>query len=151
MCFYGWLWRCAGDDGLCKCSAQSANGWVAGLGVAALVMLDIGENLTMIISLDMLNAGDQISPARIGWQAGISGAKWLVAALSVVALTFTLPQNTWLERLLVWAARILLPLGTGLFVTGAFEERMLGGLLILAGMAGGFFLLTLTIWIRQGQ
>jgi len=99
MCFYGWLWRCAGDDGLCKCSAQSANGWVAGLGVAALVMLDIGENLTMIISLDMLNAGDQISPARIGWQAGISGAKWLVAALSVVALTFTLPQNTWLERL----------------------------------------------------
>ncbi|MCP5038863.1 MAG: hypothetical protein GY945_14825 [Rhodobacteraceae bacterium] len=125
--------------------------WVAGLGVAALVALDIGENLTMVISLDMLAAELELSPARIGWQVGISGAKWLVAALSVVALTFTLPQDTSVERLLVWAARILLPLGAGLFVTGAFEARMLGGMLILAGMAGGFFLLALTIWLRQRQ
>ncbi len=122
--------------------------WVAGIGIALLVLLDVGENTIMVISLDMLAAGGEVSPARIGWQAGISSAKWLMAALSVVALTFTLPQNTGLERLLVWAARVLLPLGVGLFTTGAFDMREVGGLFILAGMVGGFSLLAITIRVR---
>ncbi len=124
-------------------------GWVTGIGIAGLLLLDLSENLIMLHALDLAQLGGTLDAAQIGWQVGISGAKWLIAALSVVALTFILPQNTLFERLLVWSARIALPIGTGLFVTGAFDARLLGGLFILVGMGGGFGLLALTIWQRR--
>ncbi|HHL21944.1 MAG TPA: hypothetical protein ENJ52_10525 [Aliiroseovarius sp.] len=119
------------------------------VGIGGLVLLDLAENVTMVLSLDLAENGTVISAGRIIAQVEISSLKWLVAALAVVALTFTLPRDTMLEKLLIWAARVMLPLGTGLFVTGAFEARLLGALLILVGMAGGFALLALTIWLRQ--
>ena len=72
----------------------------------------------------------------------------MVAALTVASLSFVLPRGTVLELVLVWSARIALPLGAALFVTDAFGAREVGGLLILAGMGGGFVLLALTIWLR---
>lgn len=123
--------------------------WVAGLGAAGLIALDIREDVFMVISLDMAEAGVALEPARIAAQAGISGVKWLIAALSVVALSFVLPQETGLERVLVWSARLALPVGAGLFVTGAFDARVVGGVLILTGMGGGFTLLAVTAWLRQ--
>lgn len=124
-------------------------GWIAGAGIAGLVLLDVSENLIMLHLLDLVQANVGLENAQIGWQVGISGAKWFDAGFAVVALTFVLPQNTALERLLVWSARIALPIGAGLFVTGAFEARLLGGLFILAGMGGGFAMLALTIWQRR--
>lgn len=124
-------------------------GWVAGLGFGLVMVLDLGENLLMLQLLQLAEFGETPSLGQITWQLGISGAKWLWTSIAVVALTFTLPQNTGLERLLVWSARIALPVGTGLFVTGAVNMQLLGGLLVLVGMVGGFILLALTIWQRR--
>lgn len=126
-------------------------GWAAGIGVAGLLIFDLFENLIMLHALDLVQVGGALDAAKIGWQVGISGMKWLIAAFTVVALTFVLPQNTLFERLLVWSARIALPVGTGLFVTGAFDARLLGGVFILAGMGGGFGLLCATIWQRRAD
>jgi hypothetical protein len=102
--------------------------WVAGLGIALVVWLDIAENLVMLLSLELAEAGEALAPGRIAWQVGLSGAKWFSAAIAVVALTLLLPRDTGLERLLVWSARVLMPLGAGLFVTDAFGLREIGNL-----------------------
>lgn len=125
--------------------------WAAGLGIAAVVGLDIAENLVMQLSLDLVEAGEALSPGRVAWQAGLSGTKWFTAALAVVALTLILPRETVLERVLIWSARVLMPLGAGLFVTDALGLRAFGGLGILGGMGGGLLLLAVTIWQRQSR
>lgn len=129
-------------------NANRAMGWVAGLGIAAVVGLDLLENVIMLLSLDMAQSGAEIPAERIVSQVTVSSIKWFMAALSLVAFTFVLPSETLLEKFLIWSTRILMPLGTGLFVSGAFDARELGGLAILMGMSGGLALLALTTWLR---
>ncbi len=123
--------------------------WVSGLGIIVVAGLDLFENTQLFLSIDLLDGGQQISVERILAQAQISAIKWLVSALVLVVFSFTLPSETVLERFLIWSTRILMPLGTGLFVTGAFDARLLGGMIILAAMSGGLTLLALTTWLRS--
>lgn len=125
--------------------------WVAGIGIAVVVALDLAENLMMLVSIDLVRSGEMLSAARIAWQAGLSGAKWVLAAMSVVALTVVLPRDTFWEKLLVWLAPVVVPVGVGLFVTGAFNQRGLGTVMLLTGMGGGFALLALTAWHRLNR
>lgn len=122
--------------------------WSAGIGILAVLAADLAENLTMLLSLDQIEAGGVLEPARIAWQAGISGLKWFLAAITLVALSLILPRETLLETTLVWLARITMPVGAALFVTGAFDQRLLGGMLILAGMGGGLAILALVLHLR---
>lgn len=122
--------------------------WIAGLGILLVVGLDVLEDITLFLSLDMAQAGITISMERILAQANISAIKWLTSAMVLVVFTFTLPNETLLERLLIWSTRLLLPLGTGLFVTGAYDARLLGGLIILIAMVGGLALLAVTTGLR---
>jgi len=125
-----------------------AAAWVAGLGIFLVMGLDLSEDISLLISLDRVDAGGELSESRILTQVQISSAKWLVSAVVVVALTFTLPQDSWLERLVVWATRLFFPIGAGLFVTGAFDASALGGLILLAAMGSGLGLLALTTGLR---
>lgn len=121
-----------------------AAAWVAGLGILLVVGLDLLENTTMVLSVDLVDGGAQVTAERILAQAHISAVKWLTSAMVLVVFTFTLPSNTPLERLLIWSTRVLLPIGTGLFITGAFDARLLGGSIILLAMAGGLAMLAIT-------
>ena len=123
--------------------------WAAGIGILLVLMADLAENLTMLGSLDLAQAGVDLDPGRIAWQVGISGFKWFTAALVLVALSLILPRDTWLESALVWLARITMPIGAALFVTGGLDQRLLGGLFILAGMGGGLALLALVLFLRD--
>lgn len=118
--------------------------WVAGLGILLVVGLDLIENVTMSLSIDMVRAGLEIPVERILAQANISAVKWLTSGMVLVVFTFTLPDETLLERLLIWSTRIFLPLGTGLFIIGAFDARLLGGTIILLAMTGGLAMLAIT-------
>ncbi len=130
------------------CDINRAAAWVAGLGILLVMGFDLVEDITLILSIDMVETGADLPAERILAQAQISAAKWLLSAVVVVTLTFVLPQQTLLERLLVWATRVLMPLGTGLFVTGAFDIRPLGALIILSAMFSGLVLLALTVGLR---
>ena len=121
----------------------------AGLGAFALGGLDFWENMIMGTSLDMAMAGFAIEPARIASQAAISAAKWNAAAATLVALSFTIPQERFFETVLVWATRLVFPAATALFVTGALDLRQAGLYAIYAGMLSGFVLLTIVTCNRS--
>ncbi|PHQ94709.1 MAG: hypothetical protein COB40_11705 [Marinosulfonomonas sp.] len=137
-----------GMTALTHADINRAAAWIAGLGIILVAGLDLFENIHLFLSIDMVDAGQQVPAERILAQAQISAMKWLVAALVLVVFSFTLPSETALERFLIWSTRILMPLGTGLFVTGAFDARLLGGMTILIAMSGGLTLLALTSWLR---
>jgi hypothetical protein len=122
---------------------------VAALGVLVLGGLDFWENLTMGTSLDIALAGQTVDAARISYQAAISGAKWHVAAVTLVALTFAIPKERFFEILLVWATRLVFPAATALFVTGALGLRQAGLFAIYASMLSGFVLLTIVAFNRS--
>src|SRR5215469_10239889 len=121
----------------------------AGLGVFALGGLDFWENMTMGTSLDLAMDGQTIDAARITYQAAISAAKWNAAAVTLVALTFTIPKERFFEILLVWATRLVFPAATALFVTGALGLRQAGLYAIYAGMLSGFVLLAIVTYNRS--
>lgn len=113
--------------------------WFGGLAIVAVAILDALENATMVQSLDLLAVGAPLTLERIAWQASISAMKWQTAALSLFALTFTLPHETILERVLVWAMRLGLPLAVPLFVMNTFGLREIAplgmGLAMVSGLA----------------
>jgi hypothetical protein len=121
----------------------------AGLGVFVLGGLDFWENMTMGTSLDIALAGQTIDAARITHQAAISAAKWHAAAVALVALTFTIPQERFFETLLVWVTRLLFPAATALFVTDALGLRQAGLYAIFAGMLSGLVLLAIVTFNRS--
>ena len=126
-------------------------GWLAGIGILSVVMADLIENLHMLMSLELVVAGQDLTEGRIVFQAFVSGLKWFLAALTLVALSFILPRDTILEKTLIWLARITMPVGAALFVTGALDLRLAGGVLILAGMGGGLGLLSIVMHLRCRQ
>ncbi len=128
---------------------RPAEAWAAGLGAFVLGTFDFWENLTMGTSLDMAVNGLTVDAGRIASQAAISGAKWNAAAAALVALTFAIPQERFFERVLVWAARIVFPIATALFVTGAAELRGYSQIALLAAMLSGFALLAIVTYSRS--
>lgn len=113
--------------------------WFGGLAIIAVAILDVVENATMVQSLDLVAMGAPLTLEHIAWQSSISAVKWQMAALSLFAATFTLPNKTMLERVLVWAMRLGLPLTAPLFVMNAFGLREIAplgmGLAMVAGLA----------------
>jgi hypothetical protein len=122
---------------------------VAGLGAFALAALDFWENSTIGTSLDMALAGVSIDGARIAYQAAISAAKWNAAAVTLVALSFAIPKERFFETLLAWAARLIFPAATALFVTDAAGLRQLGLFAIYGGMLSGFALIAIATYNRS--
>ncbi len=115
--------------------------WFCGLGIVAVMVLDYRENTIMVQSLDIVAAGGELPLARIAAQASVSAIKWQGAAAVLFALSFLLPADTLIEKLLVWGTRLGLALAVPLFVLNAFGLRETGTLFILLSMAGGFVLL----------
>ncbi|MFZ1775489.1 MAG: hypothetical protein WAT78_16250 [Rhizobiaceae bacterium] len=119
--------------------------WFAGIGIVAVLLLDALENATMAQSVDLLDAGGALTLDRIAWQASVSGMKWQSAAAALLAVSFVLPTDSILERILVWGVRLGLPVAVPLFIMGAFGLREIGGQLLLLSMSGGFILLALVL------
>lgn len=57
------------------------------------MVLDISENLLMMGSLGLAGAGQEIAGERITVHVFVSGMKLHLAAFSLVAFTFTLPDR----------------------------------------------------------
>lgn len=121
----------------------------AGLGVAVVASLDIWENVVLSGSIDLAANGLSVAADRIGLQAAVSAAKWHAAAISSIALTFVLPQERILEILLVWAARLAIPVATALFVTDAWGLRAAGAQATRGAMLSGFVLLMIVTHRRS--
>lgn len=116
---------------------------LSGVGIVAVFLLDAFENATMAQSLDLVAAGAALDQGRIGFQAMVSAMKWQTASLILFSTSFVLPYETLVEKLLVWGARIGLPLAVPLFVSDTFGLRTVAGPLMLLSMGGGFVLLAL--------
>ena len=124
--------------------------WVAGIGIILVMALDMFENATMVQSLEIAMLTDAIEPGRIALLTTISAMKWQLAAATLLAMSFVLPRESTVEKLLVWGTRIGLPVAAPLFVYNAFGLREIGGLLLLVTMAGGFALLAVVLRRHAG-
>ncbi|MEC9344513.1 MAG: hypothetical protein VYD64_11790 [Pseudomonadota bacterium] len=122
-----------------------AAAWVGGLGILAVMALDMLENATMVQSLDIATLTGAVSMERIAFQATISAMKWQLSAAALLAVSFVLPSATLVEKLLVWGVRLGLPVAVPLFVMNPLGLRETGGLLLLVVVAGGFVLLSLVL------
>lgn len=122
-----------------------AAAWVGGLGILAVMLLDAFENATMVQSADILASGGALTAERIARQAAISAMKWQTTAAALLATSFVLPQDTLVEKILVWGVRLGLPVAVPMFLYAPYGLRELGGLLLLVSMLGGFILLALVV------
>ena len=122
-----------------------------GLGIIAVMLLDALENATMAQSLDLIAAGGTLTLERIAFQASVSAMKWQAAAATLVAASFVFPTETTLEKALVWAARLGLPVAVPIFVMNPLGVREAGALLMLLSMVAGFVLLALTLRTRTAR
>lgn len=122
--------------------------WFSGLGIIAVLFFDYWENSIMVQSLDILSVGGEVSLDRIAHQASVSASKWYGAAAVLFAVSFLLPYDSWVEKILVWGTRLGLTFAVPLFVLNAFAMRDMGTLLILISMAGGFVLLAVVTGSR---
>ncbi|MEJ2258788.1 MAG: hypothetical protein P8X98_17745 [Woeseiaceae bacterium] len=114
--------------------------WASGLGILVTMVLDVSENLLMMGSLGLAGAGQEITGERIMLHVFVSGMKLHLAAFSLVAFTFTLPERglvTWLIR---WGGRTIMPIAAILFVTNAFGMSANASLGVFFAMTGGFVL-----------
>ncbi|WP_405234502.1 hypothetical protein [Lentisalinibacter salinarum] len=114
--------------------------WASGLAILATMVLDVSENLLMVGSLGLAGAGQEITGERITLHVFVSGMKLHLAAFSLVAFTFTLPERglvTWLIR---WGGRAIMPIAAILFVTDAFGVSADASLGVFVAMTGGFAL-----------
>lgn len=114
--------------------------WASGLGILITMVLDVSENLLMMGSLGLVNAGQEITTERITLHVFVSGLKLHLAAFSLIAFTFMLPERglvTWLMR---WGGRTLMPIAAVLFVTDAFGLSENASLGVFVAMTGGFAL-----------
>jgi len=114
--------------------------WASGLGIFLTMVLDVSENLLMMGSLGLAGAGQEITGDRIMLHVFVSGLKLHLAAFSLIAFTFTLPERglvTWLMR---WGGRTIMPIAAILFVTDAFGMSAKASLGVFVAMTGGFAL-----------
>lgn len=114
--------------------------WASGLGILVTMALDVSENLLMLGSLGLAGSGQEITGERITLHVFVSGMKLHLAAFSLVAFTFTLPERglvTWVIR---WGGRTIMPIAAILFVTNAFGMSADASLGVFVAMTGGFAL-----------
>lgn len=114
--------------------------WASACGILVTMVLDVSENLLMMGSLGLAGAGQEITGERIALHVFVSGMKLHLAAFSLVAFTFTLPERglvTWLMR---WGGRTIMPIAAILFVTDAFGMSANASLGVFIAMTGGFAL-----------
>jgi len=122
--------------------------WFAGLSIIAVMTLDYLENTIMGQSMDLLEIGQQLPLENILFQSTVSAIKWQASAASLFAISFLLPNDTLVEKLLVWGTRIGLAVSVPLFLIGPFGMRDTGILFIGVSMASGFILLAMVTWRR---
>lgn len=122
-----------------------------GIGILAVMLLDALENAVMAQSIDIIEAGGALTLERIAFQAAVSGMKWQTSAAALLAVSFVLPQETLVEKALVWGVRLGLPVAVPLFVMDGFGLRETGGALLLLSMLGGFVLLAMVLRGRIGK
>jgi len=122
--------------------------WFAGLGIIVVMLLDYLENTIMGQSMDLLEIGSQLSIEHIIFQATVSAIKWQASAATLFAISFLLPNETLVEKLLVWGTRLGLAISVPMFLINPFELRELGVLFIGISMASGFLLLSVVTWRR---
>jgi len=120
--------------------------WFCGLGILVVMGLDYWENISIMISLDLVKYGEAINVQTMAQQALISSLKWHASATVLFAFSFLLPGKRLAEFLLVWGTRLGLAIAVPLFVINPFDLRAIGGLLILVSMASGFVLLAIVTW-----
>ena len=120
--------------------------WFSGIAITFVMLLDYWENFILGQSMDLLALGHAISLERILYQASISSAKWQLAAVTLVALSFLLPNDNLLEKLLIWGTRLGLAIGVPIFILDVLELRESGVILITLSMISGFLLLTIVTW-----
>ena len=125
--------------------------WFGGLAIIAVAVLDALENATMVQSLDLVALGAPLTLEHIAWQATVSAMKWQMAALSLFAISFTLPRETLLEGVLIWVIRLGLPFAVPLFVMNAFGLREVAPLGMGVAMLGGLALLAAVTRARLGK
>ena len=119
--------------------------WIGGIGIVLVMLLDAMENAVMAQSLDLALIGEAVSADRIAFQALVSAMKWQSAAAALLAVSFVLPDETPVEKLLVWGVRLGLPIAVPLFIMNGFDARGLGLLMLPVAMGGGFVLLALVL------
>ncbi len=120
---------------------------LSGLAIGAILgvaLLDFGENLHLQVGIHRLleaPRGMWADRGEIQLWSFLSLMKWHLAYLSLFAFSFLVPQDTVLERLLVWSLRLaLIPIGVAVGVlTG--EEAAVFEILRLALMLLGFLML----------
>ena len=115
----------------------------AGLALTALMVLDVWENIIMVQSIDLLALVGNIDLDQLLYQASVSSFKWHAAAVTLFAISFVLPDETPVEKLLVWGTRSGLAIGVPLFVFSPFEARTIGVIVIEISMLAGFILLAI--------
>jgi hypothetical protein len=123
--------------------------WFSGITIIIVMLLDYWENFILGQSMDLLALGNAISLERILYQASVSSAKWQLAAVTLVAISFLLPNDNLLEKLLVWGTRLGLAIGVPVFILNVFELRETGVILIALTMISGFLLLAMVTWKRS--
>lgn len=114
--------------------------WASGVGILVTMILDVSENLLIMGSLGLAGAGQEVTGERIMLHVFVSGMKLHLAAFSLVAFTFTLPERgpvTWLIR---WGGRTIMPIAAILFVTDAFGMSANASIGVFIAMTGGFAL-----------
>ena len=124
--------------------------WASGLGILVTMVLDVSENLLIMGALGLAGAGQEITGERITLHVFVSGMKLHLAAFSLVAFTFTLPERglvTWLMR---WGGRTIMPIAAILFVTDAFGMSANASLGVFVAMIGGFALQAVLMF-REAQ
>lgn len=111
--------------------------WASGIGIIATMLLDIGENLLMLGSLELAHAGQGITNDRVSLHVFTSGLKLHAAAFALIAFSFVLPSGGIVTFLMRWGSRTLMPAAALLFVTGAFGLRGEASLGVFFAMTGG--------------
>lgn len=114
--------------------------WAGGLGILTTMVLDISENLLMMGSLGLAGTGQEISGERITLHVFVSGMKLHLAAFSLLAFTFTLPERGLLTTVIRWGGRTIMPVAAIMFVTDAFGMSADASLGVFIAMTGGFAL-----------
>lgn len=125
--------------------------WAGGLGILATMGLDVAENLLMLGSLGLAASGLEITGERVTLHVMISGMKLHVAAVALIAFTFTLPTRGLATFAMRWGARIVMPVSATLFVTDAFGASGYGSLGVFFAMAPGLPLLAFIALREAGQ
>jgi|GEM_PF-6016671 len=120
--------------------------WFCGIAIIIVMLLDYWENFILAQSMDLLVLGNSISLERMLYQASVSSAKWQLAAVTLAAISFLLPDDSFPEKLLVWGTRLGLAIGVPVFILNPFELRETAVVLIALTMISGFVLLTLVTW-----